>query len=328
MKSTNIEIDSLDILQELFGINDKLIKVIENRLGVSITQRNSCITVSGTNDGRIHSAVNIIEAMKEALEKQQQLSVDMVHRFLDETEEEDDSEEDIADSTRKVLGDAVTLNYKNIPIRTKTIGQKNYITALKNNTVTICIGPAGTGKTYLAVAMAVTAFRSKIVNRIILTRPAVEAGEKLGFLPGDLQSKVDPYLRPLYDALFDMLGAETYQKYVERGNIEVAPLAYMRGRTLDDSFIILDEAQNTTCEQMKMFLTRLGFNSKMVITGDITQIDLPRGAKSGLKDCMRILRNIDGIGLCRFDEKDVVRHKLVQDIIKAYAKYENTRDRD
>ena len=182
---------------------------------------------------------------------------------------------------------------------------------------------AGTGKTYLAVAMAVTAFRGKQVNRIILTRPAVEAGEKLGFLPGDLQSKVDPYLRPLYDALFDMLGAETYQKYVERGNIEVAPLAYMRGRTLDDSFIILDEAQNTTREQMKMFLTRLGFNSKMVITGDITQIDLPNGAKSGLKDCMKILRNIEGIGQCTFDEKDVVRHKLVQDIIKAYAKFEN-----
>ena len=183
MKSTNIEIDSLDILQELFGINDKLIKVIENRLGVSITQRNSCITVSGTNDGRIHSAVNIIEAMKEALEKQQQLSVDMIHRFLDETEEEDDSEEDIADSTRKVLGDAVTLNYKNIPIRTKTIGQKNYITALKNNTVTICIGPAGTGKTYLAVAYAAELYRNDEIERIILSRPAIEAGEKLGFLP-------------------------------------------------------------------------------------------------------------------------------------------------
>lgn len=193
--------------------------------------------------------------------------------------------------------------FKGKPIKPKTIGQKKYCTTIANNTITIGVGPAGTGKTYLAVAMAVTAFRSKIVNRIILTRPAVEAGEKLGFLPGDLQSKVDPYLRPLYDALFDMLGAETYQKYVERGNIEVAPLAYMRGRTLDDSFIILDEAQNTTCEQMKMFLTRLGFNSKMVITGDITQIDLPRGAKSGLKDCIKILKNIDGIGCCRFDEK-------------------------
>ena len=213
---------------------------------------------------------------------------------------------------------------KGKPIKPKTIGQKRYCSQIAKNTVTIGVGPAGTGKTYLAVAMAVTAFRSKQINRIILTRPAVEAGEKLGFLPGDLQSKVDPYLRPLYDALFDMLGAETYQKYVERGNIEVAPLAYMRGRTLDDSFIILDEAQNTTREQMKMFLTRLGFNSKMVITGDITQIDLPNGAKSGLKDCIKILKNIDDIGTCFFDEKDVVRHRLVQDIIKAYAKFENT----
>ena len=187
------------------------------------------------------------------------------------------------------------------------------------------MGPAGTGKTYLAVAMAVTAFRAHEVNRIILTRPAVEAGEKLGFLPGDLQSKVDPYLRPLYDALFDMLGAETYQRYVERGNIEVAPLAYMRGRTLDDSFIILDEAQNTTNEQMKMFLTRLGFNSKMVITGDVTQIDLPSGCRSGLKECIRVLKNIDDIAQIFFSEKDVVRHKLVQDIIKAYAKIEEAR---
>lgn len=233
----------------------------------------------------------------------------------------DDSEEKI----EQLAGDCICITSKGKPIKPKTIGQKRYCNMIADNTITIGVGPAGTGKTYLAVAMAVTAFRSKQINRIILTRPAVEAGEKLGFLPGDLQSKVDPYLRPLYDALFDMLGAETYQKYVERGNIEVAPLAYMRGRTLDDSFIILDEAQNTTSEQMKMFLTRLGFNSKMVITGDITQIDLPRGAKSGLKDCIKILKNIEGIGSCTFDERDVVRHRLVQDIIKAYAKYENTR---
>ena len=196
---------------------------------------------------------------------------------------------------------------------------------IRKNTITIGVGPAGTGKTYLAVAMAVTAFRAQEVNRIILTRPAVEAGEKLGFLPGDLQQKVDPYLRPLYDALFDMLGAETYQKYVERGNIEVAPLAYMRGRTLDDSFIILDEAQNTSPEQMKMFLTRLGFNSKMVITGDITQIDLPDGRRSGLKDAVRILKNVQDIAQVRFNEKDVVRHRLVQEIIKAYEKSEEGR---
>ena len=195
----------------------------------------------------------------------------------------------------------------------------------RQNTITLGAGPAGTGKTYLAVAMAVTAFRAKEVNRIILTRPAVEAGEKLGFLPGDLQQKVDPYLRPLYDALFDMLGAEAFQRYQERGSIEVAPLAYMRGRTLDDSFIILDEAQNTTKEQMKMFLTRLGFNSKMVVTGDITQIDLPDGKKSGLLQAMKILKDIPDISICRFTEKDVVRHKLVQDIIKAHEKNEEAK---
>lgn len=222
-------------------------------------------------------------------------------------------------------GDCICVTSKGRPVKPKTIGQKRYCDAIKNNTITIGVGPAGTGKTYLAVALAVTAFRAHEVNRIILTRPAVEAGEKLGFLPGDLQSKVDPYLRPLYDALFDMLGAETYQRYVERGNIEVAPLAYMRGRTLDDSFIILDEAQNTTGEQMKMFLTRLGFNSKMVITGDITQIDLPSGSRSGLKECMKVLKNINDIAQVMFTEKDVVRHRLVQDIIKAYAKIEEVR---
>lgn len=219
----------------------------------------------------------------------------------------------------------VCITAKGKPIKPKTVGQKKYCSAIAEHTVTFGVGPAGTGKTYLAVAMAVAAFKSKQVNRIILTRPAVEAGEKLGFLPGDLQSKVDPYLRPLYDALFDMLGSETYQKYVEKGCIEVAPLAYMRGRTLDDSFIILDEAQNTTREQMKMFLTRLGFNSKMVITGDITQIDLPNGAKSGLKDCLKILKGIDDIAQCRFNEKDVVRHRLVQDIIRAYERNEASR---
>lgn len=233
-----------------------------------------------------------------------------------------------SESFTKLADDCVCITAKGKPIKPKTMGQKKYCKAISENTVTFGVGPAGTGKTYLAVAMAVTAFRSKQINRIILTRPAVEAGEKLGFLPGDLQSKVDPYLRPLYDALFDMLGMETYSKYVERGNIEIAPLAYMRGRTLDDSFIILDEAQNTTREQMKMFLTRLGFGSKMVITGDITQIDLPNGARSGLKDCLKVLRGVDDIAQCRFNEKDVVRHKLVQDIIKAYEKSEvNKHDR-
>jgi len=231
------------------------------------------------------------------------------------------------DKIGEITRDVICISAKGKPIKAKTLGQQKYIDAIRKETVTLGIGPAGTGKTYLAVAIAVSAFRAKEVNRIILTRPAVEAGEKLGFLPGDLQSKVDPYLRPLYDALFDMLGAETFHKYQERGNIEVAPLAYMRGRTLDDSFIILDEAQNTTPEQMKMFLTRLGFNSKMVITGDVTQIDLPDGRKSGLIEVAKILRGVEGIAQVRFTEKDVVRHQLVQKIIKAYEVYEEGRKR-
>jgi phosphate starvation-inducible PhoH-like protein len=220
------------------------------------------------------------------------------------------------------LDGCVCISSRGKPIKPKTIGQKNYLDAIKNNTIVLGIGPAGTGKTYLAVAMAVAAFRNKEVSRIVLTRPAVEAGEKLGFLPGDLQDKVDPYLRPLYDALNDMFGSESVQKYQEKQNIEVAPLAYMRGRTLDDSFIILDEAQNTTPEQMKMFLTRLGFNSKIVITGDITQIDLPFGKKSGLIEAAEILKDINGISVFQFSERDVVRHQLVQNIIKAYEKFE------
>ena len=221
--------------------------------------------------------------------------------------------------------DCICITAKGRPIKPKTIGQKKYLQTIKDNIVTIGVGPAGTGKTYLAVACAVSAFREKKINRIILTRPAVEAGEKLGFLPGDLQNKVDPYLRPLYDALFDMLGAETFQKYLERGNIEVAPLAFMRGRTLDDSFIILDEAQNTTPEQMKMFVTRLGFNSKVVINGDVTQIDLPDGKRSGLKDAVKILSGLEGIGVVTLTSKDVVRHELVQRIINAYDRFEQQR---
>ena len=232
------------------------------------------------------------------------------------------NEEHIGDIARDVL--CVTAKGK--PIKAKTLGQKRYVDAIKKNTITLGIGPAGTGKTYLAVAAAVAAFRDKQVNRIILTRPAVEAGERLGFLPGDLQSKVDPYLRPLYDALFDMLGAETYNKYLERGNIEVAPLAYMRGRTLDDSFIILDEAQNTSREQMKMFLTRLGFGSKIVITGDITQIDLPPDKVSGLREAMRVLKGVEDIAILRLTESDVVRHALVQKIIRAYEEDEERRN--
>ena len=301
----------------LFGSFDENIKLIEREFGVRITCRDSELKIEGDVENAA-KARTVIEGLLQFLSRGEALSEQNIRYCISLVKE--GSEEKI----EELAGDCICITSKGKPIKPKTIGQKRYCNLIAKNTITIGVGPAGTGKTYLAVAMAVTAFRSKQVNRIILTRPAVEAGEKLGFLPGDLQSKVDPYLRPLYDALFDMLGAETYQKYVERGNIEVAPLAYMRGRTLDDSFIILDEAQNTTREQMKMFLTRLGFNSKMVITGDITQIDLPNGAKSGLKDCMKILRNIEGIGQCAFDEKDVVRHRLVQDIIRAYAKLENT----
>jgi len=221
------------------------------------------------------------------------------------------------------MSDLICITARGKPVKAKTYGQKEYVNAIKENTIVFGIGPAGTGKTYLAVAMAVTAFRNKEVNRIIITRPAVEAGEKLGFLPGDLQNKVDPYLRPLYDALYEILGLENYQKYMEKGMIEIAPLAYMRGRTLDDSFIILDEAQNTTPEQMKMFLTRIGYSSKAIVTGDITQIDLPGDKKSGLKEVIKILKGIKGIEFVFLTEKDVIRHELVQKIIKAYEKYDN-----
>ena len=316
-----INVDRLENATELFGNLDSNLKIIEKEFGVSVVFRDSELKING-HEENIYRASRALESLIKLVNRGETIDELNVRYCINMVRE--DKEEKVV----QLAGDCICITSKGKPVKPKTVGQKIYCETIRNKTITIGVGPAGTGKTYLAVAMAVTAFRAGQVNRIILTRPAVEAGEKLGFLPGDLQSKVDPYLRPLYDALFDMLGAETYQKYVERGNIEVAPLAYMRGRTLDDSFIILDEAQNTTREQMKMFLTRLGFNSKMVITGDITQIDLPRGAKSGLKDCIKILKNIDGIGCCRFDEKDVVRHKLVQDIIKAYAKYENTRDRD
>ena len=256
-----------------------------------------------------------IEGLLKMVESGEELSAQNIRYMMSLVE---DGREQEAETLGK---DVICITAKGKPLKPKTIGQQKYVEAIRKNTITMGIGPAGTGKTYLAVAMAVKAFRAQEVNRIVLTRPAVEAGEKLGFLPGDLQNKVDPYLRPLYDALFDMLGADNFQKYQERGNIEVAPLAYMRGRTLDDSFIILDEAQNTTPEQMKMFLTRLGFNSKAIITGDVTQIDLPDARRSGLVEASKILRDIPDIAICRFTEKDVVRHRLVQDIIKAYEKY-------
>ncbi len=313
-----ISIDRLEHAVALFGSFDENIKLIESEFSVKVTARDSELKISGEPES-VMKASKVVDSLLSLLNRGEQLSEQNVRYCISLINE--GSEEKI----EQLATDCICVTAKGKPIKPKTIGQKHYCNAIKDNTITIGVGPAGTGKTYLAVAMAVTAFRAKEINRIILTRPAVEAGEKLGFLPGDLQSKVDPYLRPLYDALFDMLGAETYSKYLERGNIEVAPLAYMRGRTLDDSFIILDEAQNTTSEQMKMFLTRLGNGSKMVITGDITQIDLPSGAKSGLKEAVKILKNIKDIKHVTFSEKDVVRHKLVQDIIKAYEKNEEAK---
>ena len=315
MRQEQIAIEKPEQLSALFGSFDANKRILEQGLGVSIVSRDSGIRVSG-DDVAVERALTVIRNLLELNARGEAITEQNVRYALSMVQEDSDLH------MEALAQDCLCITSRGKPIRPKTLGQKRYCSLIGENTVTIGVGPAGTGKTYLAVAMAVTAFRAQQVSRIILTRPAVEAGEKLGFLPGDLQQKVDPYLRPLYDALYDMLGSETYQRCVERGSIEVAPLAYMRGRTLDDSFIILDEAQNTTCEQMKMFLTRLGFNSKMVITGDITQIDLPDGKKSGLKDALRVLRDVQGIAQHRFTERDVVRHKLVQDIIKAYEKAE------
>jgi phosphate starvation-inducible PhoH-like protein len=306
-----VNIDRMENAIALFGSFDENIKIIENEYGVTIISRGSELRIAGDPEA-CAKAGSVVESLLALVSRGEVLSEQNVRYCIALVN--DGTQEKI----EQLAGDCICITSRGKPVKPKTIGQKKYCAAISKHTITMAIGPAGTGKTYLAVAMAVTAFRAKQVNRIILTRPAVEAGEKLGFLPGDLQSKVDPYLRPLYDALFDMLGAETYNKYLERGNIEVAPLAYMRGRTLDDSFIILDEAQNTSGEQMKMFLTRLGFNSKMVINGDITQIDLPSGVRSGLKDAVKILKNIPDIAQCTFSGKDIVRHKLVQDIVKAY----------
>lgn len=313
-----LSIDRMENAVSLFGSFDENIRLIESEFSVTVLNRGSDLKISGEAEN-VAKATTAIERLLALINKGEALSDQNVRYVISLVK---DGEED---KLMSLSGDCVCITSKGKPVKPKTLGQKKYVEAIRKNTIVLGAGPAGTGKTYLAVAMAVTAFRAKEVNRIILTRPAVEAGEKLGFLPGDLQQKVDPYLRPLYDALFDMLGAEAFARYQERGSIEVAPLAYMRGRTLDDSFIILDEAQNTTREQIKMFLTRLGFNSKMVVTGDVTQIDLPDGKRSGLTDAMRILRNVPDISINTFTEKDVVRHKLVQDIIKAYEKNEEKR---
>lgn len=315
MIEQTISIERIEDVIDIFGSFDENIKLIEHELDVSVVSRDDQLKISGEAENVLY-AVKAVQGLLGLAGRKETITEQNVRYIINLVKA--GNEEHINDIARDVL--CVTAKGK--PIKPKTLGQKRYVDAIKKNTITLGIGPAGTGKTYLAVAAAVAAFRDKQVNRIILTRPAVEAGERLGFLPGDLQSKVDPYLRPLYDALFDMLGAETYQKYLERGNIEVAPLAYMRGRTLDDSFIILDEAQNTSREQMKMFLTRLGFGSKIVITGDITQIDLPRDTVSGLKEAMRVLDGVEDIAICRLNEADVVRHVIVQRIIKAYEEDE------
>ncbi len=304
----------------IFGNFDRNITIIEKSFGVDITNRDTektlgdAIVVRAENEENVQNAFAALEYLRNMAEMGTNLNEQSVEYVVSMVKS--------GEKLETFGDDCICVTTKGKPIKAKTIGQKKYIDAIKKNTIVLGIGPAGTGKTFLAVAAASTALRNKEISPIILTRPAVEAGEKLGFLPGDLQTKIDPYLRPLHDALFEMLGAETYQKHIERGTIEIAPLAYMRGRTLDDSFIILDEAQNTTPEQMKMFLTRLGFNSKAVVTGDITQTDLPSGTRSGLVEAMKILRGIEGIEIHEFSERDVVRHKLVQRIILAYEKYE------
>ena len=309
-----IEIERLEQAVNVFGSFDENIRLIETEFQVSVTNREGELRITGEPEDTM-LAVKALNALLTLSSRGENIGEQTVRYVIGLARSGQE------DKVSELTQDVICITAKGRPVKPKTIGQKQYVESIMKNTVTIGVGPAGTGKTYLAVGAAVAAFREKQVNRIILTRPAVEAGERLGFLPGDLQSKVDPYLRPLYDALFDMLGAETYHKYLERGNIEVAPLAYMRGRTLDDSFIILDEAQNTSREQMKMFLTRMGFGSKVVITGDVTQIDLPADKTSGLKEAVRVLKNVEGIGLRELTAQDVVRHVMVQRIIKAYDDY-------
>ncbi len=314
-----VNAERVEDLISVFGSFDENIKRIEDALSVTIVNRGVDLKVTG-EDEAVDKAARTLESLLSLAAKGEVIDEQRVRYLITLVREGNVAQ------VAKMAKDVVCITAKGKPIKAKTVGQQDYMKAISKHTITLGVGPAGTGKTYLAVAAAVAAFRERTVNRIILTRPAVEAGERLGFLPGDLQNKVDPYLRPLYDALYEMLGPETFQKYQERGSIEVAPLAYMRGRTLDDSFIILDEAQNTTKEQMKMFLTRLGFGSKVVITGDVTQIDLPSDKTSGLKDAMRVLEQVKDIAICRLTSADVVRHALVQEIINAYEKAENKKE--
>ena len=314
-----IEINDIEQIRNLFGKFDENIKIIEQTFNVNVINRDNEIRITGP--GKIELASKTIIKLLDILKNNDTVTQHTVNYIIGLVIE--DNPEDI----EKILEDVVAVTARGKYVKCKTIGQKHYVEAMKKNEIVFGIGPAGTGKTYLAIAMAVKFLKDKKVGRIILTRPAVEAGERLGFLPGDLQEKINPYLRPIYDALYDILGVDTFQKYMESGIIEVAPLAYMRGRTLDDCFILLDEAQNTTCEQMKMFLTRLGYGSRIVVTGDITQIDLGDGKISGLKHVTKVLKDIDGIEFSYLSDKDVVRHKLVMEIVKAYDKYENEKNR-
>lgn len=316
IKENRIEIDQIDHIMNLFGKFDENIKIIEQAFDVSVVNRQSEVKIKGNDAGKTEIATKILLELLDIAKREQEITLHTVNYLINmhlESAEE---------SSGKILEDTVIVTARGKFVKCKTLGQSQYIEAIKKNDIVFGIGPAGTGKTYLAIAMAVKALKDRKISRIILTRPAVEAGERLGFLPGDLQEKIDPYLKPLYDALYDILGVETFQKYMENGIIEVAPLAYMRGRTLDDSFIILDEAQNTTPEQIKMFLTRFGYGSRIVVTGDITQIDLGYGKMSGLRNVIDILKNIDGIQFIFFDHRDVVRHKLVMEIIKAYERHD------
>ena len=320
MAQRTVKIENSEIMSRIFGSFDVNVRMIEKEFDVQIYNRSDedgdAVMISGENDSHVAMAADAVKYLGDMARSSEALGEQQVGYVIDMLR--DGREHELSQ-----LGqDCICITAKGKPIKTKTVGQKHYVNAISKNTVVFGVGPAGTGKTFLAVAMAVKALREKQVGRIILTRPAIEAGEKLGFLPGDLQSKIDPYLRPLYDALFEMMGAENYQRHIEKGTIEIAPLAYMRGRTLDDSFIILDEAQNCTPEQMKMFLTRLGFNSKAVVTGDLTQTDLPSGQRSGLSAAVKILEGIEDIAIHEFTSRDVVRHKLVQRIIEAYDKYE------
>ncbi len=311
--------DDIDSISKIFGVGDAHANAIEKALDVVLVNRDLEIKISGDSEEKVKKCADLIRHLSKTAEMCEDLSEQTVSYAISMCLDGRLSE------ISEINSECICITPKGKPIKAKTVGQKNYVKAISNNTISFGVGPAGTGKTYLAVAMAVTALRKREVNRIILTRPAVEAGEKLGFLPGDLQTKIDPYLRPLYDAMYEMLGIESFQRHMEKGTIEIAPLAYMRGRTLDDSFIILDESQNTTPEQMKMFLTRLGFNSKAVITGDITQIDLPDGKSSGLKQALNVVSGIDGISITYLTSKDVVRHSLVTKIIEAYDKFDKER---